>query len=71
MFGNVFLVKAIHIGDLSVLGPINAYKAVVGMLFGIFLLNEIPGWWGLLGVLLIIAGSYIVLNYRRNSGHRL
>ncbi|MFD2938198.1 EamA family transporter [Spirosoma flavum] len=62
MFGNVFLVKAMHTGDLSVLGPINAYKAIVGMLIGVFLLNEIPGWWGLTGVLLIVAGSYIVLN---------
>ncbi len=62
MFGNVFLVKAMHLGDLSVLGPINAYKAIVGMLIGIFLLNEIPGWWGLAGVFLIVAGSYIVLN---------
>ncbi|MVM39760.1 EamA family transporter [Spirosoma sp. HMF3257] len=65
MFGNVFLVRAIHIGDLSVLGPINAYKAVVGMLFSIFLLNEIPGWWGVAGVLLIVAGSYVVLNDKK------
>ncbi|QMW02266.1 DMT family transporter [Spirosoma foliorum] len=65
MFGNVFLVRAMHIGDLSVLGPINAYKAVVGMLFSIFLLNEIPGWWGLTGVALIVAGSYVVLNDKR------
>lgn len=62
MFGNVFLVRAMHIGDLSVLGPINAYKALVGMLFSIFLLNEIPGWWGLAGVALIVVGSYVVLN---------
>ncbi|MBD2754845.1 EamA family transporter [Spirosoma validum] len=61
MLGNVFLVKALHIGDLSVLGPINAYKSVVGLLIGIFLLNEIPGLWGLAGILLIVAGSYIVL----------
>ncbi|GAB3987830.1 hypothetical protein GCM10028807_09240 [Spirosoma daeguense] len=61
MFGNVFLVKALHIGDLSVLGPINAYKSVVGLFVGIFLLNEIPGWWGLAGMGLIIVGSYVVL----------
>lgn len=65
MLGNVFLVKALHIGDLSVLGPINAYKSVVGLIIGIFLLNEVPGWWGLAGVLLIILGSYIVLIDRR------
>lgn len=65
MFGNVFLVRAIQIGDLSVLGPINAYKAVVGMLFSVFLLNEIPGWWGLAGVLLIVVGSYVVLTDKK------
>lgn len=61
MFGNVFLVKALQIGDLSVLGPINAYKSVVGLIASVFLLQEIPGWWGLAGIVLIITGSYIVL----------
>lgn len=60
--GNGFLVKALQKGDLSVLGPINAYKSVVGMIAGIFLLGEIPGYWGLLGVALIILGSYFVLD---------
>lgn len=67
MFGNVFLVKALHLGDLSVLGPINAYKSVVGIVAGIFLLNEIPGLWGLLGVLFIIGGSYLVLASQRQQ----
>ncbi|HET6557622.1 MAG TPA: EamA family transporter [Prolixibacteraceae bacterium] len=60
--GNGFLVKALHKGDLSVLGPINSYKAVVGLVFGIFLLNEIPNVWGVLGIALIIYGSYFVLD---------
>lgn len=60
--GNAFLVKALEKGDLSVLGPINAYKSVVGMLVGFILLRELPGYWGLLGIVLIIAGSYIVLD---------
>ena len=67
VFGNVFLVKAMHLGDLSVLGPINAYKAIVGMLVSVFILNEIPGWWGLAGVVCIVAGSYIVLNDKRQT----
>lgn len=65
MVGNVFLVKALHLGDLSVLGPINAYKSVVGLIVGIFLLNEIPGWWGLAGMLLIVIGSYVVLTNKQ------
>lgn len=61
-FGNGLLIKALQYGELSVLGPINAYKSVVGMIIGIFLLAEIPGLWGLLGVALIIYGSYFVLD---------
>lgn len=60
--GNGLLVKALQKGDLSVLGPINAYKSVVGLLVGIFLLREIPNLWGAAGTLLIIAGSYFVLD---------
>lgn len=60
--GNGFLVKALQMGDLSVLGPINAYKSVVGIVVGIFLLSEIPNLWGVLGIALIIYGSYFVLD---------
>ncbi len=60
--GNGCMVKALQKGDLSVLGPINSYKSVVGMIFGIFMLGEIPGLWGLLGIALIISGSYFVLD---------
>jgi drug/metabolite transporter (DMT)-like permease len=60
--GNGFLVKALHRGALSVLGPINSYKSIVGIIFGIFLLSEIPNFWGVLGVTLVILGSYFVLD---------
>lgn len=60
--GNGFLMKALQKGDLSVLGPINAYKSVIGIVVGIFLLHEIPNFWGILGVGLIIYGSYFVLD---------
>lgn len=60
--GNGFLVKALQYGELSVLGPINSYKSVVGIIAGIILLGEIPGLLGLLGIALIICGSYFVLD---------
>jgi drug/metabolite transporter (DMT)-like permease len=60
--GNGFLVKALQKGDLSVLGPINSYKSVVGIIAGIFLLGEIPNVWGVAGIALIIYGSYFVLD---------
>lgn len=60
--GNGFLVKALQLGDLSVLGPINSYKSVVGIVVGIILLSEIPNVYGILGIGLIIYGSYFVLD---------
>jgi len=60
--GNGFLVKALQGGELSVLGPVNSYKSVIGIIGGIILLGEIPHFWGLLGMALIIYGSYFVLD---------
>ncbi|RRA98826.1 EamA family transporter [Larkinella rosea] len=68
VLGNVLLIKAIRTGELSVLGPVNAYKSVVSILFGIVLLNEIPSWMGAFGVVLIIAGSYFVLGSGQKGG---
>lgn len=65
--GNGFLIKALQQGDLSVLGPINAYKAVVSFIAGFFLLEEIPGFWGISGIILIVIGSYFVLNSTREK----
>ena len=60
--GNAFLVKALEKGELSVMGPINAYKSVIGMLVAVILLGEVPNLWGILGVGVIIYGSYFVLD---------
>lgn len=46
--GNGLLVKALEHGDLSILGPINSYKSVVGMAVGIIMLGEVPSLLGLL-----------------------
>ena len=59
---NVLLVYALQSTGLSVLGPINAYKSVVSLVLGVFLLGEIPAPLGLAGVLLIVAGSYFVVD---------
>lgn len=59
--GDGFMVKALQHGELSVLGPVNAYKPVVGIIMGMIFLQEFPSVAGLLGVVLIISGSYYVL----------
>ena len=60
--GNGFIVKALEKGELSVMGPINAYKPVVGMVTSFMLARELPNSFGLAGVALIILGSYFVLD---------
>lgn len=59
---NSFMVMALESGELSVLGPINSYKAVAGLLFGFVILKEIPNLYGVLGIGLIIFGSYFIFD---------
>ena len=63
---NVLLVQALKSGDLSILGPLNAYKAPISMGIAAILIGETPTARGLTGVLLIVAGSYFILD--RPSG---
>ena len=60
--GTVCLIKALQYGELSVLGPINSYKCLVGLLFGFMILGEVPSVKAILGVLLIICGSWFIFD---------
>jgi drug/metabolite transporter (DMT)-like permease len=60
--GNALLVQAVRHADLSLLGPINAYKSVIGLIPGLILLGEVPGLLGLAGIGLIVAGSYVIVD---------
>jgi drug/metabolite transporter (DMT)-like permease len=57
---NALLVQAMKLADLSVLGPINAYKAVVSLLPAVVLLGEVPNLQTIAGIGLIVAGSYFL-----------
>ena len=60
--GSVCLIKALQYGEMSVLGPINSYKCIVGLVIGYFMLGEIPNIMSVLGVLLIIFGSWFIFD---------
>jgi drug/metabolite transporter (DMT)-like permease len=68
--GNVLLVYALATTGLSILGPINAYKSVIGLVLGVFLIGEVPTPMGAAGVLLILAGSYFVVDRDVNQTRR-
>ena len=65
--GNFFIIKALSLGELSSLAPINSYKPIVSMIFGFFLLKEVPSIIAILGVLLIMSGTYFILGGHCNS----
>lgn len=60
--GTICLIKALSIGEMSVLGPINSYKSVIGLLFAFILLGEIPTTKALFGFLLIVLASFLFLD---------
>ena len=62
--GMICMIKAVNIGELSVIGPINSYKSIISLIFAFFLLGEVPNLYGIIGITLIIVGSrYIFLEH--------
>lgn len=59
--GWMFMVMSLSKTDLSVFGPLNAYKVVISMMLAIVFLGEIPTAQGFAGVMVIVAGSFLLL----------
>lgn len=60
--GTACTIKAVSIGELSVLGPINSYKSIIGLVSSFILLKEIPSILGIIGMVLIIWGSKFIFS---------
>ena len=61
MAGTLFLVFSLSKTDLSIFGPLNAYKIVISMLLAMVFLNEVPSSQGFLGISIIIIGSFFLM----------
>ena len=62
MAGTLFLVFSLSKTDLSIFGPLNAYKIVISMLLAMVFLSEIPSSQGFLGITIIIIGSFFLMH---------
>jgi drug/metabolite transporter (DMT)-like permease len=60
MAGTLFLVMSLSKTDLSVFGPLNAYKVVISMILAMLFLGEIPSLQGLFGIFIILIASYFL-----------
>lgn len=66
VLGNYFIIKALSVGELSSLVPINSYKPVVALFIAYFYLGEIPAATDLLGIGLIMFGTYFIVRFGKN-----
>lgn len=60
--GTICLIKALSIGEMSVLGPVNSYKSVIGLVFAFFILGETPSIKALMGFLCILGASILFVD---------
>jgi drug/metabolite transporter (DMT)-like permease len=67
-FGNLAMVAALRLTDLSVFGPLNAFRPVLALLFGAVFLHETPSSAGAIGVGITVVGAFLLLKPgQRNS----
>jgi len=59
-FALVFYFKAFKYSDLSIAVPMLAFTPLFLLFTSPLILGEFPGFWGIIGVLLIVIGSYVL-----------
>ena len=57
----LFYFKALQGGSASLVAPIDKLSVAITILLGIVLLGEHPGWRGIAGGALILAGTLVIL----------
>lgn len=72
MTGTLFLVMSLSKTDLSIFGPLNAYKVLVSMILAMIFLGEIPSSQGFIGIAIIVIASYFLFpSQQKFSANRL
>ena len=66
--GNLAMVAALRVSDLSVFGPLNAIRPIIALVFGWIFLKESPTYAGLFGIVITALGGIIVLKGDRANG---
>jgi len=69
MAGTLFLVMSLSKTDLSIFGPLNAYKVVISMFLAMIFIGEVPSLQGFIGITIIVLGSFLLFPKTNNSSH--
>jgi len=67
---DIFRIKAIQLSPISLVAPITAFSPVFLLITTPFILGEFPSLIGLLGIILVILGSYLI-HFESFSHHLL
>lgn len=62
-------VRAINASDLSVTVPMIAFSPLFLLVTAPVILGELPTFWGIVGVMLVVAGAYLLNIKQRHQGY--
>jgi uncharacterized membrane protein len=65
--GNLAMVAALRGTDLSIFGPLNSIRPILALAFGSIFLAEVPTTAGLLGIVITIAGGFVLFGGKTES----
>ncbi|MDB5596511.1 MAG: hypothetical protein JWM36_3472 [Hyphomicrobiales bacterium] len=66
--GQGMITKGIHYGDATALAPLDYSRIVYAAAIGYVVFGEIPGWWSVAGMLLIVVASiYLVIVEKKKA----
>jgi drug/metabolite transporter (DMT)-like permease len=58
--GNLAMVAALRATDISIFGPLNAFRPILALLAGWLFLGEVPSVSGFTGIIITIAGAFFL-----------
>jgi len=68
--GTLLYIKALDVSDLSIVSPLSSLSPILLVVTGFLFLGEVPSVYGIIGVLFIICGVYI-LNVSKSTSTNL
>lgn len=66
--GNLAMIAALRSTELSIFGPLNAFRPILALLFAWIILGEVPSIAGIAGILVTIIGAAVLLQDESAAG---
>lgn len=67
LLAQYLIIQSLKSADLSVAVPMLSFTPVFSILTSYFLLNELPKFYGFIGIVLVVAGAYILNSFKASK----